>query len=73
MWLFSKKNVELTFQERLLKVETRLSLFETEIMDLATAQNILRNKVLKKIQFKNPKEDDEESKDLYNNQLIKTI
>lgn len=71
MGLFTKKNVEPTNEERIRKMEHRLNLLEAEILDLATAQNIIRNKVLKKIQFKNPKEDDEDSsKDLYKGMLL---
>jgi hypothetical protein len=71
MWLFNKKNVEITSNERLKKLEHRLTLIEAEILDIATAQNIIRNKVLKKIQFKNPKEDDENPQDLYKSVLLK--
>ena len=74
MLFFRKKapeNVEKTFSERLLRLESRLSVLEADILDLATAQNILRNKVLKKIQFKNIKEEEETSKDLYSEILIK--
>jgi len=70
LW-FIKKNVELTSTERLKKLEHRLSLLEAEVLDIATAQNIIRNKVLKKIQFKNPKEEEEQPKDLYSSVLLK--
>ena len=64
------EKVDLTLEMRVSKLETRLSLYEAEILDLATAQNIIRNKVLKKIQFKNPKEDEDKPKDLYSGMLI---
>jgi len=75
LW-FKPKNVELTSNERIKKLEHRLTLIESEILDIATAQNIIRNKVLKKIQFKNPKIDEEEEdkpKDLYNSVLLKEV
>lgn len=63
LW-FSKKKpeiVEYTTAQRLSRIEARVTNVEAQILDLATAQNIMRNKVLKKIQFKNPKEDEEEA------------
>ncbi len=70
LWFKTEKNVEMTSNERLKKLEHRLTLLEAEILDIATAQNIIRNKVLKKIQFKNPKDDDKDPKDLYNGILL---
>jgi hypothetical protein len=66
MWFFTKKqpkNVEFTPIERLQRLETRVSLLEANTLDLATGQEIIRNKVLRKIQFKQEKE--EPAKDLY--------
>ncbi len=67
MMFFSKKNVEETSNERLSKLEKRLTRLEAEILDVATAQDIIRNKVLRKIQFK---KEEEEPQDLYNRVLI---
>lgn len=69
----TQKNVEPTFEEEIKLLKSRVILLESQILDVATAQNILRNKVLKKIQFKNPKDDEEDSKDLYNGMLIPDI
>ena len=71
MWFHTKQNDDLTLTKRIAKVESRLTSIEAEILDLATAINIIRNKVLKKIQFKNP-EKEEESEDLYNGMLLKS-
>jgi len=64
-----KQNVETTFkdditilEDSIKKMQTRLTRLEAEILDVATAQDIIRNKVLRKIQFKKPSEE-EESKD----------
>lgn len=77
MGIFSRKkreeNVDPTFSERLAKLEARYTRIEANLLDLATAQDIIRNKVLRKIQPKKY-EDDEESekkpKDLYNSVLL---
>lgn len=63
------EKVEPTLEERLKRMEGRITLLEAETMDLATAHNIIRNKVLKKIQFKKV-EEEEEKKDLYNGMFI---
>jgi hypothetical protein len=68
------EKVDETLLGRIKKLENRLQSIEAEILDIATAQNIIRNKVLKKIQFKNPKDDEEEEekpKDLYNGVLLR--
>lgn len=70
LW-FTKKNEDLSLNQRIKKLESRLQVVEAEILDVATAQNIIRNKVLKKIQFKNPKNDEEEEQDPYNSVLLK--
>jgi hypothetical protein len=74
---FKKKepeNVPETFGERLSRVEKRLTRMEAEILDVATAQDIIRDKVLRKIQVQKPKpepQESEEKEDLYKNVLIK--
>jgi len=70
MFGFGKKE-EPTSLERLKKVETRLNLIEAEILDVATAQEIIRNKILRKIQYRKKELEGEESpKDLYNGILL---
>jgi len=64
------KNVELTEKEEISKLKARINRIEAEVLDIATAQEIIRNKVLRKIQGKRPIEE-EETKDLYNGMLIK--
>lgn len=65
MWPFTHKKsevlVEPTFAERLDRLTTRQSKLEAEFMDLLTAHDILRNKVLRKIQHKKEMEEEEES------------
>jgi hypothetical protein len=68
------KEVNLTLEQQIKKIESRVLLLESETLDLATAHNILRNKVLKKIQFKNPKDDEKDSdspENLYSKVLLK--
>jgi len=58
--IFKRKEIEEpTLRERMLKLESRVALFEASLIDLATAQDIIRNKVLRKIQA--PKQEKEES------------
>lgn len=76
-WL-SRRPIEepLTLVQRISKLETRITLLDAEIMDLATAQDILRNKVLRKIQGRSRPEQLEEEegkpKDLYGGVLLPT-
>lgn len=60
--------------ERVSKLEKRLTRLEAEILDIATAQDIIRDKVLRKIQFKREaaqrEQDNENPKDIYNGVLI---
>ncbi len=74
MWIFNKKKTEKdpeTLLERVSRLEKRITRVEAENLDLMTAISILRDKVLRKIQFKNPKEEPEaESKDIYKGMLI---
>lgn len=65
------KNVEITSEERINRLEKRLIRAESEILDLNVTVDSLRNKVLRKIQRKHEEEETEEPKDLYNSMLIK--
>jgi len=68
------ENVPETFGERLSRVEKRLTRMEAEILDVATAQDIIRDKVLRKIQTQKPKPEPEEAidkEDLYKGVFIK--
>lgn len=64
------KNVDLTEKEEISKLKARINRIEAEVLDIATAQEIIRNKVLRKIQGKRHVEE-EETKDLYNGMLLK--
>jgi archaellum component FlaC len=55
------KKEDETSIERVKRLETRLTRVEAEILDVATAQDIIRNKVLRKIQVKKEVEEEEES------------
>jgi len=61
-WFWKKQGegADESISARVMKIETRLTRVEAEILDIATAQDIIRNKVLRKIQFK--KEDTEADK-----------
>jgi hypothetical protein len=51
--------VEPTILEKLLLLEGRISRLEAETLDLMSAQLIIRNKVLRKIQSKTPPPEEE--------------
>ena len=59
-------------ETRLIMIENRLKRLENEVLGLATGQEVIRNKVLKKIQFKRAEEEEEEPvrKDLYGGMLL---
>lgn len=57
MWFFRKKVDDETLKERVIRLEKRLTRLEAEQLDLATAQDIIRDKVLRKIQFKKQEEE----------------
>jgi len=66
-------NLPLTLLGRFSKIEARLTRLEAEILDVATAQDIIRNKVLRKIQpkkYPDEEEEDKKPKDLYNSVLL---
>lgn len=68
--IISPEKPEFSAEERLRKVETHLCRIDAEILDLATGQSIIRDKVLRKIRV--PKEEEStNSEDLYNKVLIK--
>ena len=69
-WKKRSENVDLTLKEEIDKLKTRLTKVEAEILDVATAQDVIRNKVLRKIQSKKPAEDEEETQNIYNKVLI---
>ena len=72
---WSKKeveNVDPTLKEELRSLKARITRLESEILDLMTAQEIIRNKILRKIQSKKDPEE-ETSKDIYNGVLIKSL
>jgi hypothetical protein len=55
MWLFNKKleeNVPETYEQRLKRIESNLIRTQAEVLELYTAIDIIRNKVLRKIQYK---------------------
>jgi hypothetical protein len=44
-------------------IETRFTKLEAEVLALAVAQDVIRNKVLRKIQFKKKEEEEEEEEE----------
>lgn len=73
MFEFLKKkpeNVDETFLLRLEKLERRVMRSEAEILELITSHDIIRNKVLRKIQGKRPKDEEEEQENLNNKVLL---
>jgi len=64
MWLFKTKEtnekVQKTYEERLLTCETEIRKLKSENLGFATDIDVIRNKVLRKIQFKRPIEQEEE-------------
>jgi len=48
------ENVDITLKEEIRLLKSRLTRVEAEILDIGTAQDIIRNKVLRKIQYKKP-------------------
>ncbi len=62
MIFWSKKrseNENETLEERFSRLEKRFTRLEAEILDIATAQDIIRNKVLRKIQSKKEEVEEE--------------
>lgn len=76
MWFFNKKtsvDVDLTLEQQFRKLANRVTILEGETLALATAQEAIRNKVLRKIQGKKEEEEpkEEKPKDIYNGMLIR--
>ncbi len=72
-WL--KKRLEKddkTLQERIARLESRVTSLDSNILDVCTSINIIRNKVLKKIQFKRIEEEEEEDtpKDAFSSVIL---
>ena len=68
MWhLFNKAEVSETLEARMKILESKVIRLDSEVLELMTAIDIIRNKVLRKIQFR--KEEEEEGKDLNTTQL----
>jgi len=63
-------NVSIPYNERILRIESRLTRLEADILDLATAQDIIRNKVLRKIQYKKEEKEEVQTKDLSSRVLL---
>lgn len=62
MWPWKKEeNVDMTILQRIKKLEIRCTSLEADTLALATAQDIIRNKVLKKIQKPRVEENEEEN------------
>jgi len=56
-----EKDDDLTTKEQLLLMKSRITRVESEILDVITAVDIIRNKVLRKIQSKKSSENEEET------------
>lgn len=68
---FTKENEPQTSKKRLLELEERVSKLESDILSVTLDQKTLRDKVLRKIQNKISKtEEEEKPKDLYNGMLL---
>jgi len=55
------ENVDPTYQEQLKRMQVRITKLEAETLELMTALDIIRNKVLRKIQFKKEDKEEEET------------
>ncbi len=65
-----EQNVPETWEKRLDNLQERLRSAEMTLLDVVSDQKALRDKVLRKIQFKNPKKDDDEEEDLNKRVLL---
>ena len=75
-WLFSKKqpeNVPETYELRLKKLESKLIATQAEVLELYTAIDIIRNKVLRKIQYKKEEKEEEKPEETPNNPFASLI
>lgn len=57
----SEENVDLTLKDELKSLKARITRIESEVLDIMTAQEIIRNKVLRKIQAKKPEAEEEDT------------
>jgi len=64
------KNVDKTLQQRLNELESRILKIESDILSVTIDQKMIRDKVLRKIQFKKEEETEQKPKDLYNGMLL---
>lgn len=53
-----------TYEKRLIDVENAINRLNSELLSVTTDQKIIRDKVLRKIQFKKGSESEEESQNL---------
>lgn len=68
------QNVDKTLQKRIEELENRTTKLESDFLAVLLDQKVLRDKVLRKIQFKREPEteqEEEKPKDLYNGMLIR--
>lgn len=70
LW-FNKRELkdDETCLDKIKRIESRITRMEAEILDVATAQDIIRNKVLRKIQYKQD-EKEEVKEDKYKGILL---
>ncbi len=66
---FTKENVSDTLKKRISELEQRVNKLDNDYLAIIMEQKMLRDKVLRKIQFKT--EPTEEPKDLYNGMFLK--
>lgn len=59
-----------TLRKRILDLEDMLTSIQNKVKSLELDQDDLRNKVLRKIQFKKEKEEEEKPKDIYGGMFI---
>ena len=71
-WIKQKKeeNVPKTYESRLNSIESRILKVESEILAVTIDQKIIRDKVLRKIQFKREEEEETDKIDPYRGVLI---
>lgn len=71
LWFKRKKEEKRLDDVDLKRLAIRVTKLEAEMLDLAVSQDTIRNKVLRKIQSKRPKE--EESSEVDEEGFLKTI
>ena len=72
-WMKSNKpeGVDVSFLERLKRLENKVSMLEGDILNLNTSVSSIRLKILKKLQLKDA-ETEQTSQDLYNGMFPKS-